>query len=98
MSITRNILYNLYEDDKLDADVLAKNLFDEYYDKEQGKFTKDLSQDIAKICNNDQHYIYQVKQELNKLVDEVSSETKEEVNLSPELKETGDKISKILNN
>ena len=53
MSITRNILYNLYEDDKLDADVLAKNLFDEYYDKEQGKFTKDLSQDIAKICNND---------------------------------------------
>ena len=32
MSITRNILYNLYEDDKLDADVLAKNLFDEYYD------------------------------------------------------------------
>lgn len=98
MSITKNILYNLYEEDTIDVSSIAKNFFDEYYDKEQGKFTKDLSQDIAKICNNNQQYIYQVKKELDKLVSEAGAETKEEVNLSPELKEVGEKISKILNN
>ena len=98
MSITKNLINYLYEEEQIDTNSIAKSIFDSLYDKEAGKFTKDPSQDIAKLCNNNQQYIHQVKTELNKLVNDFDKENKEESNLSPELKETGEKITKILKN
>ena len=70
MSITKNLINYLYEEEQIDTNSIAKSIFDSLYDKEAGKFTKDPSQDIAKLCNNNQQYIHQVKTELNKLVNE----------------------------
>jgi len=99
MSITKNLLSYLYEQDNmLDTDEIAMDIFSHYFDKEKGDFTRDPSQEIAKRCNNDQEDIHLVKQSLEKMVNEYKEENKEEVNLSPELKETGEKISKILSN
>lgn len=98
MSITKSILYNLFEDVSIDVDNLAQELFSKYYDEENSKFTKDISQEIAQKCENNQELIYKVKNKINDMVNELDKETKKEVNLSPELKETGEKIVKILNN
>jgi S-DNA-T family DNA segregation ATPase FtsK/SpoIIIE len=96
MSITNKIITNLFEDDKLDADEVAQHLYDKYYDKNKHEFTIDISQEVNKICNDTPKYIDQVNNCLDSLIN--SEDTKEEADLSPELKETGDKISKILNN
>ena len=95
MSLTENILRNLYEE--VDVDSIAQELFSRYYDEETNKFTKDLSQEIAQRCDNNQEDIFKVKKKIEDIVNELDK-NKEEVKLSPELKETGDKISKILKN
>ena len=96
MSITKILMESLYSD--IDTKEVANELYNTYYDKEAGKFTKDLSQEIATICNNNQEDIYKVKRELDNIVDKNKEDNKEEINLSPELKETGEKIEKILKN
>ena len=58
MSITKNLINYLYEEEQIDTNSIAKSIFDSLYDKEAGKFTKDPSQDIAKLCNNNQHIIH----------------------------------------
>lgn len=80
----------------VDTNNLAQELFSMYYDTEQNKFTKDLSQIIAQRCNNNQELIYKTKTALNDLVNEVDKQ--EETKLAPELQATGEKIEKILSN
>lgn len=95
MSLNKNIIRNLYESASIEVDDLAQELFDKYYDEKTNKFTKDLSQEIAQACENNQELIFKTKKKLEDMIKE-QSKNKEEVNLSPELKETGDKICKIL--
>ena len=95
MSLNKNIIRNLYESASIEVNDLAQELFDKYYDEKTNKFTKDLSQEIAQACENNQELIFKTKKKLEDMIKE-QSKNKEEVNLSPELKETGDKICKIL--
>ena len=97
MNIVKNIIQNLFEsEEEINPDELAQELFDEFYDEDKGKLKKDLSQEIAKRCNNRQDLIYKVKNKLDSLVKENNTEEKEDNSISPELKETGEKIVEIL--
>lgn len=98
MKLTESIMSYLYED--VDPEELAQELFSRYYDEEKHKLSKDLSQEIASRCDNNQELIFKTKNNLEKLVKEKEpkKENKVENNLSPELKETGEKISAILKN
>lgn len=96
MSLNRSIIRNLYEEVSVDIDNLAQELFDKYYDVKANKFTKDLSQEIAQACDNNQELIFKTKKKLDELVNNYKEENREEANVSPELKETGEKICKIL--
>ena len=100
MGITKSLINYLNENnDMLDTDEIAMDMFSHYFDKETGKLNGDPSQDIAKRCNNNQRDIYLVKQALDKMINDYKEENKpEEPKLSPELKEVGEKIVKILKN
>lgn len=100
MGITKSLINYLNENnDMLDTDEIAMDMFSHYFDKETGKLKGDPSQDIAKRCNNNQRDIYLVKQALDKMINDYKEENKpEEPKLSPELKEVGEKIVKILKN
>ena len=99
MSLANNILKNLSEGAISEVDNLAQELFSRYYDEEENKFTKDLSLIIADRCDNNQEMINQVKTKLSDMVNELDkSKEVKELEVSPELKEVGNKISQILNN
>ena len=100
MGITKSLINYLNENnDMLDTDEIAMDMFSHYFDKETGELKGDPSQDIAKRCNNNQRDIYLVKQALDKMINDYKEENKpEEPKLSPELKEVGEKIVKILKN
>lgn len=99
MSLANNILKNLSEGAISEVDTIAQELFSRYYDEEENKFTKDLSLIIADRCDNNQEMINQVKTKLSDMVNELDkSKEIKEPDVSPELKEVGNKISEILNN
>ena len=101
MRVGKSIIYNLFEEETItiNPDELAQELFNEFFDEETGTLKKDLSQEIAQRCNNNQELIYKTKNKLDELIKEnTKEEPKEELNISPELKETGEKIKDILSN
>ena len=98
MNISNTIINRLCElADENALNTLAQEIYSKYYDADKKELTQDISQVIAQRVSS-QEEIFKVKQKVEELIKQNTEQVETETNLSPELKETGEKIVKILSN